>query len=105
MNYSKLFNSLPIFYEREILTEPLKKLPIGNMDSISTQTDISMIQQSSEADHLTESGYTYWQHWRRAMLFFLKTSKIAWIFFIHAWFPNVYQTLGKDSIIEMMEEF
>tara|TARA_R110002050_G_scaffold39246_1_gene96400 strand:+ start:698 stop:1171 length:474 start_codon:yes stop_codon:yes gene_type:complete len=45
--------------------------------------------------HLKDTGFTYLGHWFQAMTYSL-------VFFIHAWFPDLYPTYVSDKIKEKM---
>ena len=41
--------------------------------------------------HLKENNISYWKHWLFAM-------KLSLVLFIHAWYPDVFETYVSDKI-------
>ena len=54
--------------------------------------------------HLKETGETYWQHQRYAMLTSLKLIKWGMMLWIHSIFPFLYTTTASRGLIKLSDE-
>ena len=50
--------------------------------------------------HLSDNDISYFEHLKRSMKYSGKSIKASFFFFIHAIFPNVFETNGSDTIKE-----
>lgn len=51
--------------------------------------------------HLKENNITYYNHFKRSMIFSYKSLQASLCFFIHAIYPNIYEDTGSQIIIEL----
>ena len=55
-------------------------------------------------EHPKETGETYWQHQRYAMLVSLKLIKWGVMLWIHSIFPLLYTTAASRGLIKLSDE-
>lgn len=76
-------------------------------EQLTLNIDGSEIQipQHSYFKHLDFVGQGYWEHMRGAMGYSWKSAKCCFYFFIHALWPDWFQTHGSEIINDLSDHF
>lgn len=83
------YTSLPI-------SEPVNVVPAGVTGNITSEKVFFV--------HLRFANQTYWQHFKSSMNYSWRAFSSSVYFFIHAFWPDIFQHHGSDGIVALSDE-